>query len=1003
MSNSVVDHLCHARRYLCALILAGLPCLAQVSQFEGLPIVGIRFSPDQPLDPQDLAKAQPLKKGAPLRSEDVARAIDGLFATGQFEDIVVEAEPSGSGVEVLFIVKNAWFVGGVSVTGKTPTPPNRGQIATAAQLNLGTPFHDQDVANAVQSVERLLQANGLYQAQVEPSVEHDSNVQQVFVTFAVKPGKRAKYAEPVVQGQARLSDATILRATGWRIPIIHWWRQVTDSRTRRGVQGLLSKYAKQDRLRATVEITDVDYDAEHRRVHPHLDIDPGPQVKLTSIETKVSKRVLKKYVPIYQEGTVDNDLLTEGKRNLQDYFQSKGYYDVEVEFRQLPRQDDVERIEYVISRGQRFRLVHLALSGNQYFDTDTLRERMFIEPASFMLRHGRYSEAFRRKDEENIANLYRANGFRDAKVTSVVERDYHGKPSDIAVTIHIEEGPQWLVARLDVRGIAQADRNDLMSHLTCSSGQPFSDAQIAADREQVLTYYYERGFPSAQFHATWEASSTPHQVNVVYTVEEGGRKYVRDVITSGLRVTRPSEVNRQVTLHSGDALSPVQQTEIQKHLYDLGIFARVDTAIENPDGETDHKYILYNFEEANRYTFTLGVGAQVARFGTPSSTSLGSPSGTTGFSPAFSLAVSRLNFLGLGHTVTAQGVFSNIEKRASLTYLQPRIRNVFGQNLTYTVLFDNTLDVRTFAAKREEGSVQLSEKFSKSLTGLFRFAYRRVSVSSVVIPVLLIPQLVQPVRIGMLSGTLIQDRRDNPTDPHQGMYNTADAGLSGTFFGSQREFARVLLRNATYYRLTKNLVLARQTQFGVIKPFSPPAGISAQESVPLPERFFSGGADSLRAFGYNEAGPRDTGAPLTPGGAASAPTGFPLGGNALFINNVELRFPFLRQDMEGVLFHDMGNVYSSLSNISLRSSQKNLQDFNYAVHDAGFGIRYKTPVGPVRVDLAYAINPPSFVGFKGTPLQLLQCGPNAPPVGACQPVQQNTGHFQFFFSIGQTF
>jgi outer membrane protein insertion porin family len=103
------------------------------------------------------------------------------------------------------------------------------------------------------------------------------------------------------------------------------------------------------------------------------------------------------------------------------------------------------------------------------------------------------------------------------------------------------------------------------------------------------------------------------------------------------------------------------------------------------------------------------------------------------------------------------------------------------------------------------------------------------------------------------------------------------------------------------------------------------------------------------------------------------------------------------------LFHDLGNVYTNLRDISFRYHQRNLQDFDYAVQDAGFGIRYKTPVGPVRLDLAYALNPPSFIGFNGTPLQLLQCGPNAAPVGACIPVQQNTGHFQFFFSIGQTF
>jgi outer membrane protein assembly factor BamA len=279
-------------------------------------------------------------------------------------------------------------------------------------------------------------------------------------------------------------------------------------------------------------------------------------------------------------------------------------------------------------------------------------------------------------------------------------------------------------------------------------------------------------------------------------------------------------------------------------------------------------------------------------------------------------------------------------------------------------------------------------------------------VSSVVIPVLLVPQLLQPIRLGILSANFAQDRRDNPADPHKGIYNTVDVGATGKFFGSQRSFARVLLRNATYYSLTKNLVLARQTQFGVIQPFSAPAGLPSAESVPLPERFFAGGADSLRAFPYNQAGPRDTGTPLVPGGPASKPTGFPLGGNALFINNIELRFPLIGENIQGVFFHDLGNVYSTLGNISFRFHQKNLQDFDYAAQAAGFGIRYRTPVGPIRVDLAYALNPPSFVGFSGTPVQLLQCNPNTPSSALpsfCQPSQQSISHFQFFFSIGQTF
>jgi outer membrane protein insertion porin family len=977
----------------------------QTSAFEGRPIVDIQFPSGQPLDAADLARALPLKKGQPLHSIDVAYAIDGLFATGRFDDIVAEAEPSAEGVIVRFVTKNAPFLGGISLEGRVLESPNRAQIEGAAQLSLGAPFHDDDVTQAVDRIRRLLQANGFYEAQVTPSMER-GDADQIFLSFVVHEGKRARYDTPAITGVTKLPDATIIRATGWRFPIIHWWKHVSSLRTRGGAEGVLKKYGGQDRLMARVELKKLDYDASRRRVHPELDIDAGPKVKVTAVETKVSRRVLKRYVPVFQERAVDDDLLETGKRNLQEYFQSQGYYDVSVDFMVQPVHDDQETVEYAISRGMRYKLVKVTFTGNRYFDKDSIRERMFMQPASFLiLRHGRYSEAFRRRDEQSIKNLYTSNGFRDVKVTSEVTKDERGHPGDIGVIVHIDEGAQWVVDELTVHGATQFKPDELPS-LASSIGQPFSEVNIANDRETVLTFYYTRGFPKATFNASWQKVMPAH-VTVAYTITEGDREYVREVLTSGLKTTRQSLVDRAITLKAGDPLSPTAQTNIQKTLYDLGVFANVDTAIENPDGETDHKYVLYHFDEANRYNFSIGFGAQLAQFGTPNSTTLAAPGGTTGFSPEGSLTISRLNFLGLGHTVSLQGVYSSIEKRASLNYLQPRIFHVEGQSLTYSLLYDDTLNIRTFAARREEASVQFSKKFSKSFTGVFQAAYRKDNVSDIVIPVLLVYQFLQSVRIGMLSANFVQDRRDNPGDPHHGMYNTASFGLSGKFFGSERSFARALLRNATYYSLGKNLVLARQTQFGVIVPFSPPAGIDAQESVPLPERFYAGGADSLRAFPFNQAGPRDIGAPLVPGGPSSPPTGFPLGGNALFINNIELRFPFIGQNIQGVFFHDMGNVYSSLSDMSFRFHQNNPQDFNYTVQAVGFGIRYRTPVGPVRADFAYSLNPPAYVGFSGTPSQILNCNPNPPPnqpnPSYCQSSPQSISHFQFFFSIGQTF
>jgi outer membrane protein assembly factor BamA len=234
----------------------------------------------------------------------------------------------------------------------------------------------------------------------------------------------------------------------------------------------------------------------------------------------------------------------------------------------------------------------------------------------------------------------------------------------------------------------------------------------------------------------------------------------------------------------------------------------------------------------------------------------------------------------------------------------------------------------------------------------------------------------------------IRDRRDNPTDSRRGSYNTVDAGIALPQFASETDYARLVLRNSTYHPLTKNLVLARTLQFGYIQR------LGGLAEIPLGERFFAGGSSSNRAFPDNQAGPRDL------------ETGFPLGGSAMLFHQTELRFPLIGENVGGVLFHDMGNVYSSIDQISFRFRQGLYQEFNYMVQSAGFGIRYRTPVGPIRVDFSYSPNSPRFVGFSGTRDQLLSCNPNLPPSqnpAVCVGVPQRINTFQFHFSLGQTF
>jgi outer membrane protein insertion porin family len=1015
-----------AGRYFYPLLLLIAVCsLARTQDFSGRTVSSVQYDPQkQPIDPRDLQNAQLVRTGEPLALAQVAGTIDRLFATGLYEDIQVDAQPSGNGVALRFITRSRRFIGHVDAEGDISDPPNRSLILSDAELSLGTRFDVETLNTARKNIEQLLRDNGLYEAQVSTATVEDPDTHQVAIRFDVQAGKRARYEMPVIKGDTKLSNDAIVRATGWRIRFIHRWRLVTQALTDKGTDGIQKKYAKQGRLTASVDLSSLDYNPDSNRLKPTLDINAGPRITVKAVEAKVRKGKLQQLVPIYEEGSVDRDLLTEGARNLRDYFQSKGYPDVDVTFKQEPLKSDLEVVNYYIALGPRRRLVHIDFVGSNYFTVDTLRERMFLQTATLVMRYGRYSELFRKRDEEAIENLYSANGFRDVKVTSSVETNYKGKPNDIAVVFNINQGKQWIVSKLSmsVEGAVRIDLSPIRHQLASAEGQPYADVNVASDRNRILEYYYSNGFPAASVAATVTPGRDPTTVNLTYNIREGRREFVRQVIISGLDRTRPALVEHKIDIHEGDPISLVKVNDISRQLTDLGIFANVSTGIQDPNGTNAYKYVLYDFDEAARYTFHVGLGLEVGQFG-GTTRNLAEAGGAKGLSPIFAGDVNRINFLGRGETISLQLRYSTLEQRESLSYIVPRFLGSLNRTFTFSVLYDTTQAVQTFSVRRQEASLQLSQRLNRASTMLMRFAYRRDSPNTT-IPALNTPAFTSAVRLGELSFSYIQDHRDNPADAHRGFSNTLDGGVAGNFFGSQRNYVRFLGRNASYIPIGRNLVFARQTQLGLIKPYKIQAGLNDFDVIPLPERFFGGGSVSMRGFGDNQAGPRDIGTlSELPGNPVSPPTGFPIGGDALFFNTFELRFPLLWPNISGVVFHDMGNIYTTFSDLSLAYSQPNtgffyrpqktppvaaipIPNFNYAVQAAGFGIRYKTPLGPVRVDLAYALNPPRYIGFStNEPIQnLIAC--TSTQIGvtpSCSPSAQRLSHFQFFFSIGQAF
>lgn len=957
---------------------------APEAPFVGRKIAAIRYAPEtQPYSLGTMEQINPVKAGDRYDSRKIEAAIERLYETGRFYTVDVDATLSGEEVILEFRTEAAWFVGRVTVNGAVD-PPNDSQLISASRLELGQYFGEDYLLESSQNMIQLLRANGQYRATVKPRFEYEPLTQQVNLTFTVDHGPRARFTTPVIRGEHGRTDASILRATRWaRLWGFAGFKQVTENRVQTGLERVRYSFQARDFLMARVALEELKYLPETNRVEPHLRIDAGPRIRIRAEGARLSRGKMRQLVPVFQERSVDRDLLVEGSRNIAQYLQAQGYFDASVEFESsAPAPNGEQTILYTIDRGTRYRLNHLEIKGNEYFDTKTIRERLSITPATFLrYRNGRFSEEMLRKDVESIEYLYRANGFRDVKVTTKVAGNHDGKAEEVGVSLTIEEGPQWFVSAVEISGVNLRDFENLKALLQTAEGQPYSDTALVADRDTILNFYFDSGYPDATLELKTEPDEAAHRMGVKIEVTEGRRNFVRRVLVSGYRTTRPRLIYDRIPLETGDPLSQSAIIDAQRRLYDLGIFAKVDIALQNPTGKERDKNVLYRLEEASRYSYTFGFGAQLARIGGGIGT-FNAPAGAPGFSPRVNMGVSRVNFMGLGHTLTFRGQLSTFQKRAAVTYYAPQFTGNDKLNLSFTSLFDDSRDIRTFAAQRVESSIQLGQRLSKANTVQYRFTFRRVQIdqSTLSIDPVLIPLFSQPVKLGIFSASFVQDKRDDPIDSRRGTYNTVDFGFAGSAFGSQSDFLRLLYRNSTYHRLKRDVVLARLTTLGGMYSLS---GRTLLRDVPLPERYFSGGGATHRGFPDNQAGPRDLS------------TGFPLGGKALLMNTMELRFPLIGDTIGGVAFHDMGNVYKDLDKISFRTSQRNVQDFDYMVHAVGFGIRYRTPVGPVRFDLGFSPNSPRFFGFKGTREELVQ--------GTGVRLVQRINQLQFHFSLGQTF
>ena len=1021
-----------------------------LGQWQGKTVRSISFQGVDParLDPLPGQLAQAV--GAPLTADNVRRSLRQLFQTGLYETIDAAASPLHGGVALLFEGTPRSFIGTVTVDGAKGATVNT-QLSRASQLTAGARFTQAKLTRALTDMQTLMADNGFHQAQITHVLTAHPEDQLVDIAFHVVSGPQSRIGNVQLSGDAGMSADEFRHYAHLRSGA-----RVDHDTANRALAGVLKHYRKQERLEAEIKLESADYDPAANRINFRFSATQGPQVKVAVQGVSLDQERIRHVIPIYEEGTVDEDLLNEGNRRLRDYYQRLGYFDVKADHQEQSANAQHVEILFRVNLGPRRRVQRVEITGNHYFDANTLKQLLNVHAADSLDPHGAYSQALVSSDVSALEAVYRNNGFSKVKIapeTSTVETvladnpapdrvaspaspatpPAKGKVAPLAVTYRIDEGVQQKVGSVQIEGDTQVDAATLTPLLNTTAGQLLSPRALAGDRDTLATEYLSRGFEHVQVDVTEQTDpADPEKVNVAFHITEGPEVFVRKVLFTGLHFTRPQTVARAITIHAGDPLNQTALMDTQRNLYEFALFNEVDTAVENPNGGDTRKTVLIQAVEANRWALTYGFGFE-AQTGTPHYNCglvalSGAPcntAGKTGVSPRVLADITRNNLFGREQSASLQATYGLLEQKIDLLFQVPHFEGARDFALNISGGYANSLDVTTYVASKLEASMRWTEHFNQSATFLskantfiYEFNFRRVKVEadSLQVSPSEIAQLSTAVRVGGPALTWIRDTRDSVLDAHRGTYTSFQEFLSAKAFGAQAAFNRLDVSNSNYWSFDKGrLVLARNTRYGQERAF----GSTDSELIPLPERLYAGGPTSLRGFSINAAGPRDP------------ETGYPIGGAGALINSTELRLPpptlpFFGDSLSLVLFHDMGNVFANASNAwasALRvrqpdrsactvltpptnanpaptptgpitsTGQQGACSFNYFSHAIGAGLRYHTPAGPIRLDFSYNLNTPIF------PVNLNY---SQSIVTADQHVGE-ANHFNFFFSLGQTF
>ncbi|HEY3347680.1 MAG TPA: outer membrane protein assembly factor BamA, partial [Nitrospirota bacterium] len=679
------------------------------------------------------------------------------------------------------------------------------------------------------------------------------------------------------------------------------------------VSALSEFFLARDFVKVEVDEPVIEYKDELATVTFKIVSGPKLEVNFTG-NGSISSRKLKKVLTFWEDKDLSDENISENLDKLSEYYQNEGYFFASVTSRTEESLDPpVASVTFLVKEGPKVKLDKVELDGNrEVTDKELLAIMELNEKPIFGSR--KVTTGAIERDIDRIKTFYQTKGFLKTEV-SARDISFSKDSRHAVVAIDIIEGPKTLVSEVGITGNKALQTKDIMAVLKENKGSPADPQQQKEDQDAVLNLYSQHGFIRATIDTEREFSEDGKSVKLVYKINEGMKLTVGRIVIRGLEDTKSIVIRRELLVAAGDPLDYEKLLRSQQKIYKLGFFSQVRIQPVEPEKVEPVKDLVVNLREKNAGAVEFGLG-------------YGDYDGVRGFGE-----VSYRNLFGMGHRISARSDVSQRETKYLVSYRWPWF---LGRKLDFHASLV-TLDSQkpNYHINDKISLVGLDKTFGEHITTTFAYQFERIKFGNVRSGAVLAPEDRKKANIGSLSPSAIIDYRDNPFNPTRGSVQAVILKYASKYLGSTVDFVKLTAQSSHYFPVYKGIVLGVSGRGGIV-------GYTKQKfEIPISERFFLGGASSLRGFKFENVSPRGRDNSL-------------LGGDSMLLVNTELRFP-LPYDFGLVTFLDAGNAWLLNKEVSVANfKQTGSSGLRYG---AGVGLRYNTPVGPIRLDYGFNLNP----------------------------------------------